>query len=79
MSNRNPTPEDPTANWRKYPKSPNFLGIVIGSSVAIIVLLFAAWLLLGRDARKMIPHGPNPQPNSRLFRPLDPAPTRSLA
>lgn len=35
-------PED-----RNLPKGPNFLGIVIGSAVAILVILLATWMYLG--------------------------------
>jgi hypothetical protein len=59
----------PTSNWRKYPKSPNFFGIVIGSSVVLVLILIAAWFVLRADGSKMIPHGPNPEPNS-LVQPL---------
>ena len=61
----------PTADWRKYPKGPNFFGIVIGSSVVLVLILIAAWFVLRADGRKMIPHGPNPEPNS-LVQPLLP-------
>ncbi len=61
--------EDPTADYRKYPKGPNFLLIVILASVVLVVLLVASVLLVGRDGRKLSPHPPNPQPNS-LMQPL---------
>ena len=67
----------PTADWRKYPKSPNFFGIVIWSSVVLVLILIAAWFILRFDGGKLIPHGPNPQPNS-LVRPLH-APTALAA
>ncbi len=62
---------DPTADYRKYPKGPNFLGIVIGSCVFLIVAFIAIYLFLHRDANKLMPDGPNPTPNS-LVRPLLP-------
>jgi hypothetical protein len=61
--------EDPTADYRKYPKGPNFLLIVILASVVLVLLLVASVLLVGRDGRKLSPHSPNPQPNS-LIQPL---------
>jgi hypothetical protein len=67
-------PKDPTADYRKYPKGPNFLGIVIGSSIALIVILVVAYFVLGLDAGKLMPHRPNPQPNS-LAQPLLPLAT----
>lgn len=63
--------EDPTADYRKYPKGPNFLLIVILASVVLVLLLVASVLLVGRDGRKLSPHPPNPQPNS-LIQPLQP-------
>jgi hypothetical protein len=67
---------DPTADWRKYPKGPNFLGIVIGASVFLIVALVATWFLLHMDARKLVPQGPNREPNS-VVHPLLPSPSQS--
>jgi hypothetical protein len=61
MSNRNVPP----AKSGIYGK-PNFLGIVIGSSIAIIVILLAAYFVLGWDARKLIPHGPKAEPNAMV-------------
>ncbi len=55
-----------TADYRKYPKGPNFLGIVVGSSIFILVALALAWLLLRGDARHLIPHGPSRTPNSQV-------------
>jgi len=52
-----------TADWRKYPKSPNFFGIVVGASIFLLVALVAAYFLLRTDTTKMIPHR-NPTPNS---------------
>ncbi len=69
--------KSPTDNWRKYPEGPNFLGIVIGSSVVLVLLMIAAWFVLRADGRKMIPHGPNPEPNS-LVQPLLPGPGTNL-
>ena len=60
-----------TADWRKYSKGPNFLGIVIGAMVFLVVALAAAYFLLRSDTTKLIPHR-NPTPNS-LVQPLLPA------
>jgi hypothetical protein len=65
MSNPN-SQQDPTADYRKYPKGPNFLLIVILASVAILVVLAIGVFVVGGDGRKLIPHGPNPTPNSML-------------
>jgi hypothetical protein len=61
--------QDPTADYRKYPKGPNFLLIVVLASIAIIVLLIAGVLLVGGHGRSLVPHRPNPTPNS-LVQPL---------
>ncbi len=61
--NSSPSP-DPTADYRKYPKGPNFLLIVILSSVVLLIVLAIAVFVVGGDGRKLIPHGPNPTPNS---------------
>ena len=63
--------QDPTADYRKYPKGPNFLGIVIGSTVLMILLFIVAYFFLHRDAAKVMPHPASPTPNS-LSRPLLP-------
>jgi len=53
-----------TANWRKYPKGPNF-GLIVGlSCVALLVILFGAWFLL-RMNPKMVPDAHGPQPASK--------------
>ena len=57
---------DSTAAHSIYGK-PNFLGIVIASGIAIIVILVAAYFVLGWDARKLLPHGPNPRPNAMVL------------
>ena len=60
-------PNDPTADYRKYPKGPNFLGIVIWASIAILLVLILAYFVLGWDVRKLLPHRPNPQPNAMVL------------
>jgi hypothetical protein len=57
-------------DWRKYPKPPNFLGIVIGSSIFLLIALVIAYFLLRADGSKMIPHR-NPTPNS-MVQPFQP-------
>jgi hypothetical protein len=61
--------QDPTADYRKYPKGPNFLLIVIVSSIVLIVLLVAGVFLVGGHGKSLVPHRPNPTPNS-LVQPL---------
>ena len=62
---------DPTADYRKYPKGPNFLGIVIGFAVFILLFLLVAVYFLKHDAKKVDPHAPTSTPNS-LVMPLVP-------
>lgn len=62
-------PKDPTANYRKYPKGPNFLNIVIMAGVILLVLLVVAVFLVKSKGKSMEPHPPNPTPNS-LVQPL---------
>ncbi len=59
--------------YEKAPKGPNFLLIVILSAVAILIVLVLALFVFKKDGGKMVPHGPNPEPNSRL---LMPSPSR---
>ena len=68
-----PTPEPPqsTEDYRKYPKGPNFLGIVIGAAVVILILMAAFLLFLRKGSGKMEHIQPNPTPNSQV-RPLLP-------
>jgi hypothetical protein len=75
MSTANNT-QDPTADYRKYPKGPNFLLIVILASVVLVVLLIAAVFLVKGKGKAMDPHPPNPTPNS-LVQPLLPRPGTS--
>jgi hypothetical protein len=64
-----------TADYRKYPKGPNFGLIVILFGVTIIVMLFGAWLLLSDTGKKLIPGRHNPHPNSYVL----PAPSDTTA
>ena len=73
MANQAPAPNNPTADYRKYSKGPNFLGIVIASGVVILVLLIGFILFLRKDARKVDPQNPNPTPNSSLHLPAPPS------
>ena len=66
-----PNNQDPTADYRKYPKGPNFLGIVLGSCVFLIIAFIVAYIVLHKDAGKMPPHAPDRTPNS-LYQPLLP-------
>ena len=63
--------QDPTADYRKYPKGPNFLTIVLAFCVVILLVIVAALLFLKHDATKAIPHSPSGTPNS-LVQPLLP-------
>ena len=68
----NPTSQqDPTADYRKYPKGPNFLLIVIAASVFILLALVAVVYLIGHRGGKMVPHPASRTPNS-LLQPVQP-------
>jgi hypothetical protein len=57
-----------TADYRKYPKGPNFLLVVILSVITILVFLVGAYLLLSEDGRKLLPglhHNPHPTSYTR--------------
>jgi hypothetical protein len=56
-----------TADYRKYPKGPNFLLIVILFVVALFALLFGAWLLLSDTGKKLIPGRHDPHPTSEVI------------
>ena len=70
--------QDPTADYRKYPKGPNFLGIVIGSAVVILIIIVITLIFLKHDASKVIPHAHSATPNSSI-QPLLPASTLHAA
>ena len=71
--------QDPTAAYRKYPKGPNFLLIVLLSCAAFLLILAGAVVFLHtRAGRQAVPHGPNPEPNS-LVQPLRPDSSRLYA
>ena len=65
---------NPTANYRKYPKGPNFGLIVVLATVFLVLAMIAAVVFLHFDARKVDPHKPNPEPNS-LYLPALPVPS----
>jgi hypothetical protein len=60
-------PKDPTADYRKYPKGPNFLFVVLAFCITILVVIVLAYFVLGWDVRKLLPHRPNPQPNAMVL------------
>ena len=68
--------QDPTADYRKYTKGPNFLTVVIGFAVAILVIIVVALVFLKHDAAKAVPHAPTATPNS-LVQPAQPLPPAS--
>ena len=52
--------------------------VVLFAGIFLVLALIAAFLLLHRDAPKMLPHGPDPAPNS-LSQPYRVVPTRHPA
>jgi hypothetical protein len=71
MSTPGNNPQDPTADYRKYPKGPNFLLIVILASIVLVVLMVVAVVVVGKKGKSLEQHPPNPTPNS-LVQPLLP-------
>ncbi len=60
-----PIPTSPVdKNW---PKGPNFLGIVIGSAIAILLILGAAILIVRGRAQKMVPMKTKTTPSQTLL------------
>lgn len=45
-----------TADYRPYPKGPNFLGIVIAFAVAILLILGVAYLFLSDYGKHLLGH-----------------------
>ncbi len=68
-------PED-----RNLPKGPNFLGIVIGSAIAILVILLGTWMYLGHR-KSLLPMKTTTTPSqTRLIAPDNTSPpAHSLA
>ena len=56
---------------KNWPKGPNFLGIVIGCAVAIVIILCVAVLVVRGRAQKMIPvqTKSTPSQSSLVYRP----------
>ena len=62
-----------TANYRQYPKGPNFRLIVILAGVIMLVIFVCVWLVLRTEGRKMLPKVPDKHPTSQVT-PLRPPP-----
>ena len=58
-------PED-----RNLPKGPNFLAIVIGFAVTILVILLGTWLFLGHQ-KNVVPLGTKSTPSQTYLRPTE--------
>ncbi len=66
--------EDPsTADYRPYPKGPNFLGIVIGFCIAILLVVIAALILIYGAGKKIFPIKTNSTPSQTMLRVVRPA------
>ena len=71
-----------TANYRKYPKGPNFLLVVILAGVAMIAVCLIAVLVLRSEGKKMVPKVPDKHPTSQItpqITPLRPSSSESAA
>jgi hypothetical protein len=60
-----------TSNYRLYPKGPNFLLIVVLSTVVILLFLLVAYLVIGDAGTSLLPRvqPKNQEPTSYLVRP----------
>ena len=65
-----PAEPDPssTEDYRTYPKGPNFLAVVIGFCVAILVIAIATMLVLHRSGKKIFPMKTNTTPSQTMIR-----------
>ncbi len=61
-------PHDPTANYRPYPKGPNF-GLIVALACIAMLLLFVVALFVLHGDRKLLPHRADPHPTSSLTTP----------
>ncbi len=71
-----------TANYRKYPKGPNFLLVVILAGVAMIAVCLIAVLVLRSEGKKLVPKVPDKHPTSQIIPqipPLRPPSSKSAA
>ena len=64
------TNDKSTADYRKYPKGPNFFGIVMGACLALLLILGAALLFLTDFGKHLLRHT-NP-PHSYVQAPARP-------
>ena len=61
--------QDPsTADYRPYPKGPNFLGIVIGFCIAILVVAVVALLVIHGAGKRIFPIKTKSTPSQTLLR-----------
>ncbi len=67
-----PIPTSPVD--KNLPKGPNFLGIVIGSAIAILLILCAAVLIVRGRAQKMVPVKTQTMPSQTMLIRPQPSP-----
>jgi hypothetical protein len=67
-----------TADYRKYPKGPNFLLIVILFVVTIVIVGICAYFVLRAGGTKLIPKVPDKHPTSQII-PFAPPVSQPLA
>jgi hypothetical protein len=60
-----------TVDHDHHPKGPNFLLIVILFAVSIIVVFIAAYIVLAKSGKHLVPGKHNPHPTSELVRPTE--------
>ena len=62
-----------TADYRKYPKGPNFGLIVILFVVTIVLVGIFAYIMLRIEGRKMVPKVSRDHPTSQIFPVIQPS------
>jgi hypothetical protein len=56
-----------TADYRKYPKGPNFGLIVALFVVALFAIIIGAWLLLSDKGKRLLPRTHDAHPTSEVI------------
>ena len=55
---------------KDLPKGPNFLAIVIGFAVSIVILLILAWIFIGHSGKKVLPMNTHSTPSQTRMSPM---------
>ncbi len=62
-------PQDPeTADYRRYPKGPNFLNVVLGCCFVILIIVVATIFVLHRGGKNIFPMKTRTTPSQTMVR-----------